>query len=79
MNWLLVALVTYTNSASPDLKIHAGLRFATFDTCKNYRKANDELLNKQLLERYPNIEKTLIRCFHTESIKEMRRRMYQDN
>ena len=79
MNWLLVALVTYTNSATPDLKIHAGLRFANSEVCRTYVQENKEFLKKQLLTRYPNIEKSIIQCFDEQSVKEMHRYMFPDN
>ena len=79
MNWLLVALVTYTTSAAPELKIHGGLVFPNAEVCRSYLREQEDFLNKQLSDRYPNIEKSIIQCFDEQSVKEMYRYMFPDN
>ena len=38
MKWFLLALVMYTNKPSPDVKIHAGLKFVNNENWQNYLK-----------------------------------------
>ena len=76
MTWLLVALVTYTGSPTPDLKIHAGHRFESFQECNRHRSAYEEALTTELKRVFPKVEKSTIRCFDNESIETMRQRLY---
>lgn len=79
MNWFLVALVTFTTSPTPELKIHGGLVFPSAEVCRSYLREQEDLLNKQLNDRYPNIEKSIIQCFDEQSVKEMYQYMFPDN
>jgi hypothetical protein len=76
MTWLLVALVTYAGSTTPDLKIHAGHIFESFQECNRHRSAYEEELTKELKRVFPKVETSTIRCFDNESIKTMREQLY---
>ena len=76
MTWLLVALVTYAGSPTPDLKIHGGHRFNSFQECNLYRSTYEESLTAELKGVFPEIDTSIIRCFDNESIKTMREYLY---
>jgi hypothetical protein len=76
MTWLLVALVTYAGSPTPDLKIHGGLKFQSFQECNRHRSAYEEALTKELKRVFPKVETSTIRCFDNESIDKMRKYLY---
>ena len=64
MKWFLLALVMYTNKPSPDVKIHAGLKFANNENCQNYLKKYKSNLELQLVQNYSqeNISNITIKC-----------------
>jgi hypothetical protein len=75
MIWFLVALVTFANAPSPDLKIHAGLKFESFQECNDYRASYEQQLTQSLKRKFPKITNSIIRCIDSESVAEMRRYM----
>ena len=75
MIWFLVALVTFANAPSPDLKIHAGLKFESFQECNDYRSSYEIQLTESLERKFPKITNSIIRCIDSESVAEMRRYM----
>ena len=77
MIWLLLALVTFADAPSPDLKIHDGLRFDTFEECNRYRATYEKDLTKALKRAFPNISNSTIRCFNNIDAEKMRQHMQQ--
>ena len=68
MKWLLVAMVTFANSPSPDLKIHGGLHFTTQKECNLYLSKYKTQLEEQLKLNFPKpkITNQMIRCLTEE-------------
>jgi len=76
MTWFLVALVTYAGVPTPDLKIHGGLQFQSFQECNRHRSAYEEALTTELKRVFPKVDTSTIRCFDNISIKTMREQLY---
>lgn len=76
MIWFLVALVTYTNSPNPDLKIHGGLTFNSLQECNQYMDSFGKPLEKELYRIFPNVESHIIRCIDSENVRKMREYLY---
>tara|TARA_R100001163_G_C5065310_1_gene203218 strand:+ start:799 stop:1038 length:240 start_codon:yes stop_codon:yes gene_type:complete len=76
MIWFLVALVTYTNSPTPDLKIHGGLTFSSLTECNRYKDTYGGLLEKDLYRIFPSIDSHIIRCIDRENVEKMRQYLY---
>ena len=80
MIWFLVALVTYTNTPTPDLKIHGGLTFYSLQECNRYKDTYGDPLVKDLYRIYPNIDSHIIRCIERQDVEKMREYLYgKDN
>ena len=76
MIWFLVALVTYTNSPTPDLQIHGGLTFSSLQECNRYKDTYGEPLVADLYRIYPEIDSHIIRCIDSENVRKMREYLY---
>ena len=77
MIWILLALVTFADAPSPDLKIHKGLRFDSFEECNSYRVTYEKNLTQALKRAFPNITNSTIRCFDNVTAEKMRQHMQQ--
>lgn len=73
MKWLLVAMVTFSNSSSPDLKVHGGLHFKSQNECNLYLKKYEIQLVEQLKLNFPKpkITNHMIKCITEEDAQKV--------
>jgi hypothetical protein len=76
MIWFLVALVTYTNTPTPDLKIHGGLTFNSLTECNRYIDKFSGPVEKDLYRIFPKINSHVIRCIDKDTVEKMRQTLY---
>jgi len=73
MKWLLVAMVTFANNPSPNLKVHGGLHFTTQNECNLYLNKYKLQLVEQLKLNFskPKINNYMIKCITEEDAQKV--------
>ena len=62
MTWYLIAIVMFSWSATPDIKINTALSFRNFEMCDEYHNTYKESLEKGLQRAYPQALSIDIKC-----------------
>lgn len=73
MKWLLMAMVTFADNPSPDLKVHGGLYFTSYQECNLYLDKYKDQLTEQLKLNFskPKITNYMIKCITEEKAIEI--------
>jgi hypothetical protein len=75
MGWLLVAVVMFAGSTTPDFKINTALKFINENRCVEYVKLYENKLKGGLHRAFPTIVRSDLICVDFNTAKEMQEEM----
>ena len=78
MGWLLVAVVMFAGSTTPDFKINTALKFINENRCVEYVELYGDRLNDGLYRSFPTIVRSDLVCVDFNTAKEMQEKMKRE-
>ena len=78
MGWLLVAVVMFAGSTTPDFKVNTALKFPNKNSCVEYVELYGDRLNDGLYRSFPTIVRSDLVCVDFNTAKEMQEKMKRE-